>query len=112
MKFVKYHHQDRIGYIVLNRPEKRNALSPILVEELKQYLLDAEKDTKVKVIIIKAEGNTFCAGADLEYLKELQNNSYEENLEDSTNLMNLYKTIYTLKKVVIAQVNGHAIAGG
>src|SRR5690606_36418588 len=51
-------------------------------------------------------------GADLEYLQKLQHNTFEENLTDSTILMELYKKIYLLKKVVIAQVNGHAIAGG
>jgi len=110
--FAYYYTEDRIGYVVLNRPEKRNALGPELVEDLKELFSIAEEDDNCKVIVLKAEGETFCAGADLAYLKQLQNNSYEENLQDSENLKQLFEQIYTLKKIVIAQIEGHAIAGG
>lgn len=112
MNFVKYDIKERVGYITLNRPEKRNALNAAVVSELKQAFQKAESDEGVKIVVLKAEGEVFCAGADLEYLQQLQENSYEENLKDSTHLMELYKQIYNLKKVVIAQINGHAIAGG
>ncbi|MNX46034.1 2,3-dehydroadipyl-CoA hydratase [compost metagenome] len=72
----------------------------------------ASEDNAVKVVILKANGSTFSAGADLAYLQQLQQNSYEENLADSENLKTLFTTIYYLPKVVIAQVEGHAIAGG
>ncbi len=112
MNLIEYNVKDRIGYITLNRPEKRNALNPALVSELENSLEKAESDPDVKVIILKANGTTFCAGADLDYLQQLQKNTFEENIEDSRNLMMLFKKIYLLKKVVIAQVQGHAIAGG
>jgi methylglutaconyl-CoA hydratase len=112
MNFVKYHTQERVAYITLNRPEKRNALNYEVVKELKEAFAQAEKDSEAKVIVLCAEGNSFCAGADLEYLQSLQKFNHEENLKDSHHLMELYKNIYTHKKVVIAQVNGHAIAGG
>jgi methylglutaconyl-CoA hydratase len=104
--------QDRIAYIVLNRAEKRNALSPDLVLSLTNAFRQAQADPSVKVIILSANGEVFSAGADLAYLKSLQNNTYEENLADSQQLMNLFELIYTLDKVVIAQVEGAAIAGG
>jgi methylglutaconyl-CoA hydratase len=109
---VLYSVADRIATIALNRPEKRNALSPELVKLLTEKLLEAADDDEVKVIILKANGNSFSAGADLAYLQELQQYTYEENLADSNNLKNLFTTIYYLPKVVIAQVEGHAIAGG
>jgi methylglutaconyl-CoA hydratase len=112
MEFVKYEVKQRIGYITLSRIEKRNALNGQVVSELKTAFVNAEKDVQAKILVLRAEGEVFCAGADLEYLQQLQQNSYEENLKDSTNLMELFKLIYNLKKVVIAQVNGHAIAGG
>lgn len=112
MKLVDYSVKDRIGYITLNRPEKRNALSFELVDELKNAFTMAEQDDKVKVIVLKANGESFCAGADLGYLQKLQNFSREENLEDSLHLKDLFYKIYTLNKVVIAQVQGHALAGG
>jgi methylglutaconyl-CoA hydratase len=112
MSLVLYDVQDRIGFITLNRPQKRNALSHELVSELKDNFAKAEADASVKVIVLKANGEAFCAGADLAYLQQLQNFSYEENLADSNHLKELFLQIYQLKKVVIAQVQGHALAGG
>lgn len=112
MDFVQYSVRDRIGFIVLNRPEKRNALNYELVTELKDSFTRAEADPNVKVIILKATGETFCAGADLEYLRVMQKFSLEQNRTDSDHLKSLYLQIYTLKKVVVAQVQGHALAGG
>jgi methylglutaconyl-CoA hydratase len=109
---VLYSVADRIATIALNRPEKRNALNPELVTMLTEKMLEAADDDDVKIIILKANGTSFSAGADLAYLLELQDYTYEENLADSNNLKNLYTTIYYLPKVVIAQVEGHAIAGG
>ena len=112
MKLVDYSVKDRIGFITLNRPEKRNALSLELLTELKNAFDQADKDDRVKVIVLKANGETFCAGADLDGLQKLQSFSREENLEDSRHLKELFYKIYTLNKVVIAQVQGHALAGG
>jgi len=111
-KFTSLVVKDRIAYISLNRPEKRNALNAELVQNLKDTFNEAEENDDVKVIVLKANGDAFCAGADLAYLQQLQKNTYEENLADSNHLKELFEQIYTLKKVVIAQVEGHAIAGG
>ncbi|EMS34649.1 Enoyl-CoA hydratase [Mariniradius saccharolyticus AK6] len=102
----------RIGYITLNRPEKRNALNEEMVDSIKVALNMFEKDESVKVIILRAEGKAFCAGADLAYLQQLQQNSYEDNLADSRSLKDLFQKIYTYPKIIIAQVQGHALAGG
>lgn len=112
MNMVEYSVNNRIGFITLNRPEKRNALSFEMVTELKAAFEKAEKDVQVKIIVLKAKGESFCAGADLAYLQQLQQNSFEENLEDSTHLKELFLSVYRAGKVVIAQVEGHAIAGG
>jgi methylglutaconyl-CoA hydratase len=109
---VLYSVSQRIATLSINRPEKRNALNPELVSQLTAAFKKAEKDNNVKVIILRAEGGTFSAGADLAYLQQLQQNTYEENLADSENLKNLFTTIYYLPKIVIAQIEGHAIAGG
>jgi len=111
-QYAYYYAENRVGYVVLNRPEKRNALGPQLVQDLKDLFSLADNDDNAKVIVLKAEGEAFCAGADLAYLQELQNNSFEENLADSNNLKELFQQIYSLNKIVIAQVEGHAIAGG
>ncbi len=112
MDLVLFEVKNRIGYITLNRPEKRNALSQELVSELKRVLILAENNRDVKVVVLRANGEAFCAGADLAYLQQLQNFSFEENLADSNSLKELFLKIYQLNKVVIAQVQGHALAGG
>ena len=112
MSLVLYSVANQTAYLTLNRPEKRNALSPEIITELKNAFDKAEQDASVKVVVLKANGESFCAGADLNYLQQLQNFSYEENLADSQHLKELFLKIYTLKKVVIAQVQGHALAGG
>lgn len=109
---VKTSFAERIGYIELNRPEKRNALNEVMVASLKESLDLMEGDPNVKVIVIKAAGKVFCSGADLAYLQSLQKNTYEENLEDSRSLKELFYRIYTSPKVIIAQIQGHALAGG
>ena len=112
MNYVKYSTENGIGFVTLNRPEKRNALSAELVTELKAAFVALENDDRARIIVLNALGEVFCAGADLAYLQRLQGFSEKENLEDSTLLKDLLLLIYTLKKVVIAQVQGHAVAGG
>lgn len=109
---ILYDVKDRVATITLHRPEKRNALNGAMVAELRTAFRQAEDDPEVKVIILKGAGDAFCAGADLEYLQQLQLNTREENLADSKELMQLMQQIYFHDKIVIAQVEGHAIAGG
>lgn len=109
---VDYQINNRIAEITLNRPEKRNALNPELVQALTRAFLRAQDDEAVKIVVLKANGEVFSAGADLAYMQQLQHFSYEENIADSTQLKNLFETIRTLNKIVVAQVEGHAIAGG
>ncbi len=109
---LDYQVKDRLAYITLDRPNKRNALNYDLITELKEAISYAENNNKVKVIILNANGKAFSAGADLASLQQLQENSYEENHLDSLHLMELLRLIYHLNKVVIAQIEGPAIAGG
>ena len=72
---VLYQLESRIAYLTLNRPEKRNALNPEMISALKEALTKASSDSDAKVIIIRSNGTVFSAGADLEHLQKLQNNS-------------------------------------
>lgn len=112
MNTVLTHIENRIGYITLNRPEKRNAISPQLIAELDRAFSEMELNSSVKIVILKAEGKAFCAGADLDYIQKMQGFSLEENRTDSHRLKALFSKIYEFPKVVIAQVQGHALAGG
>jgi len=109
---ISYTLKDDIGLLKLNRPDKRNALHPDLVKQMKDKLNEVRDDDKVKVLIITGEGKAFCAGADLSYLSELRNFSSIENEKDSEDLAELFLMIYKFPKPTIAAVNGAAIAGG
>ncbi len=112
LRFIQYEVRNRIAFITLDRADKRNALNHDVVAELRQAFELAEQDDTAKVVVLRANGKAFSAGADLESLQAMQEYEYAENLADSTHLMQLFLQIYTLKKVVIAQVQGHALAGG
>jgi methylglutaconyl-CoA hydratase len=112
VQYITYNIENRVAYITLNRPEKRNAFNPQLVAELKQAFQQAADDAQAKVIVLRANGAIFSAGADLSVLQTMQQNTREQNFEDSQSVRNLYEMMYRLPKVIIAQVQGHAIAGG
>jgi methylglutaconyl-CoA hydratase len=111
-KYITCVNSHRVGIITLNRPEKRNALNFELISELKTAFEKYENEDQINVVILKAKGATFCAGADIGDLQQLQTYSYEQNLADSNHLKELFLKIYTLRKIVVAQVQGHALAGG
>ena len=102
----------KVGWITMNRPKKRNALSPEMVKALSDAFDQMEMDPQVKAVILQANGPAFCAGADLEYLQEMQEYSLEENLKDSQRLQSLFSKIYEFPKMVIAKIQGQALAGG
>ncbi|MEO5674888.1 MAG: enoyl-CoA hydratase-related protein [Chitinophagales bacterium] len=110
--FIRIEKENRVANITLCRSEKKNALNDALVAELTKAFTHLENDDDVKVIVLKAEGDVFSSGADLDYLQKLQNFSFEENLADSNSLRELFIGMYSNKKIIIAQVEGHAIAGG
>lgn len=111
-RHVLYNVQQRVAYLTLNRAEKLNALDPILIAELTHAVKTAEADGQVKVIVINANGTHFSIGQDPNHLMALQQASMEDNLADSHHLGNLLLSIYRCAKICIAQVEGHAIAGG
>lgn len=109
---VKYLKENQVGIISLNRPEKRNALKPELINQLKAKLNEIKSDSDVRVLIITGEGKSFCAGADLEYLDKVKDYSVIDNEKDSESLAELFLEIYNFPIPTVAAVNGAAIAGG
>lgn len=103
---------DGIAYLTLNRPEKRNALSPRLIQELTEALRDADADAAVRVVAIRGAGKDFCSGIDLSALERLAEASVLENLSDVDLLVDLFVLIRQMKKPVVALVHGRALAGG
>ncbi len=109
---IKYQTEQRVCIITLSRPDKHNALDDLMITELASAFQTAQRDAEVKVILLKGEGESFCAGADLAYMQRLMKYDFNQNQEDSNSLMRLFLQIYTQRKPVIAVVQGLAIAGG
>jgi methylglutaconyl-CoA hydratase len=110
---VLYDVADNVATLMLNRPEKRNALDDATIAELKQYFTQAEDDAAVRVIVLRGAGNDFCAGGDLSQLEKIASNaSREENLADAMNLGELFIQMRRLPKPIIAAVQGNVLAGG
>jgi methylglutaconyl-CoA hydratase len=112
MPLINFTEKDQVGILTLNRPEKRNALNPELVNEIKIKLKEIKSNEKVQVLVVTGEGSSFCAGADLEYLNKIKDFSLADNENDSRSLAELFLMIYHFPKPTIAAVNGPAIAGG
>jgi methylglutaconyl-CoA hydratase len=100
-----------VATITLNRPEKRNAISYELIEDLLAVFAEVAK-SKALVLILTGAGKAFSSGMDLENLKALTGRSPEESLRDSQIMARLFRTLYDFPKPTIAAVNGAAIAGG
>ncbi|HTK83318.1 MAG TPA: enoyl-CoA hydratase-related protein [Bacteroidota bacterium] len=109
---IEYAVSDRIATVTLNRPERRNALDDAMIKELLEVFNSANRNSEVRAVILTGSGASFCAGMDLDYLKRYSELGHNENLEDARNLMKLLSLIYTLKKPVVAAVNGPAMGGG
>jgi len=111
-----FHHllikeENGVKTITMNRPDKRNALCPLLIEELTQALNEAE-NSDCGVVILTGAGPAFCAGLDMEHLAVMKAQTPEEHRRDSENMARVLRTLYEFPKPVIAAVNGAAIAGG
>lgn len=98
--------------LVLNRPDKRNALNAELIAALKSALREADGDDAVRVVVIEGEGKDFCSGADLSALRKIAESSVMENLVDVDELAELFLLPRRMRKPVVACVRGRALAGG
>jgi methylglutaconyl-CoA hydratase len=109
---VLYSVDSSIAHVILNRPDKRNALNDELIAGVKGAFIAASKDESVRAIVLTGAGKDFCSGADLSALQKIANASVAENLEDARSLMELFLLVRQLPIPVIAAVNGRALAGG
>ncbi len=103
--------QDNVALITFNRPEKRNAISYELIDDLTRAL-DEVEHSSAQVLILTGAGKAFCSGMDLENLKSLIGRTPEQNRADSETMGRLFRSIYEFPKPTIAAVNGAAVAGG
>ncbi len=122
--FVKFDVRDRVAWITMNRPDKRNALSPELIKELHDAMLEADDLNSVSVIVLSGAGEDFCSGYDLSYGSDPKNQtdpegiyrsrigSFDDDVWTMTRKMHQMLIIQDIHKPVIAKVHGRALAGG
>ena len=100
-----------VATVALNRPEKLNAISTGMIDDLLAALAEVEAST-AHVLVLTGAGKAFCSGMDLDHLKAMATQSPVEHLQDSRHMSKLYRQVWSFSKPTIAAVNGPAIAGG
>jgi methylglutaconyl-CoA hydratase len=101
-----------LATVTMNRPDSHNALNADLIGELTRCFEEISDDERVRVIVLAGEGRSFCAGADVAYMRETTTFSYEENLEDARRMAMMFWTMDECPKPVVAKVQGAAMGGG
>ncbi len=109
---VKYEKQNRVARVTFNRPEIHNAFNATVITEMRQVFNEIEKDDNIRVVVLTGAGKSFCAGADLNWMRSVVNQSFEQNLAESYALAELFHAMYSCKRPVIGRINGAAIGGG
>jgi len=104
--------EGRVATEALARPDRRNALNAALIEELTRCFEEISADDSPRVVVLTGEGRSFCAGADVEYMRDTAGFTYEENVEDARRLSAMFAAIERCPKPVVARVRGAAVGGG
>jgi methylglutaconyl-CoA hydratase len=112
MNHLRRTQEGAVATVTLTRPDSHNALNAALVEELTRLFEELADDERVRVVVLEGEGRSFCAGADVGYMRDTARLSYEENLEDARRLATMFWVLDECPKPVVAKVGGAAIGGG
>jgi methylglutaconyl-CoA hydratase len=102
----------KMARITFSRPEVHNAFNATMIAELADAFEQVKTEPSVRVVVLTGEGKSFCAGADINWMREIIDYSYEQNLEESLLLADTLNKLYSLPKPTVAMVNGTAIGGG
>lgn len=96
----------------LNRPEIHNAFNDQMIKEMTEFFHSFHDKPEIRLVVLEGEGKSFCAGADLNWMKRMKNYSDEENYQDSVRLQLLFESINMCPVPVIAKVHGAVLGGG
>src|SRR5215470_8281603 len=103
---------DNVASVILDRPDVHNAFNDELVNQITSAFTELGQQDNVRIIVLRAKGKSFCAGADLNWMKRMVQYSYEENLADARAVGEMFLAIAKCSKPVIARVHGAALGGG
>ncbi len=112
MSDVLVHLEEGVATLTLNRAQKHNAFDAAMIQELIKHLDELSGQVNVRVLVLKAEGKSFSAGADLGWMKQMAQYTEQENREDSMELAKLMRRLYEFPKPTIAVVQGACFGGG
>ncbi len=101
-----------IAILTMNRPEVHNAFNDQMIEEFLKALKEIRNNISVRLVVLKGEGKSFCAGADLNWMKKMVDYSLEENIQDSLKLAELFQAFGNLDSPIIGLIHGAAMGGG
>lgn len=110
-KTVLIENDNNIVTVKLNRPDLHNAMNDVMIAELTNIFLKLSNSDSVRVVVIRGEGKSFCAGADLNYMKGIAGFGFEENVQDGKKLAALFSAVYKCSLPTIAMVHGAAFGG-
>jgi methylglutaconyl-CoA hydratase len=108
---IEFEVKNCIGTVFMNRPDIHNAFNSQMIKDIIECFELLNNDKEVRVVVLRGKGKSFCAGADLNYMKSIAAFGFEENYKDSLNLAKCFYTIYTCSKPTIAVVQGASIGG-
>lgn len=111
-KTIIIHRENGIATVTLNRPDVHNAFDEQMIDDLTNIFLELEEDENVKVVALKGNGSSFCAGGDLNWMKRSAEFSLEENKQDAEKLAAMVYIFYTLSKPTVVVAHGHVYGGG
>src|SRR5437660_8534672 len=101
-----------VAFVLLDRPSVHNAFNDELVRQITDAFTELGRRDDVRVIVLRANGKSFCAGADLNWMRRMVQYSYEENVADTRAVGQMFLAIAKCPKPVIARVHGAALGGG
>ncbi len=110
-KTIEIELKEQVGTIWFNRPQIHNAFNEEMIEEIIQAIEFVNANDEIRVLVLRGRGKTFCAGADLNWMRGVSNYTYNQNYAESLRLSECFYAIYTCKKPTIAMVHGAAIGG-
>ena len=100
-----------VATLTLNRPDVRNAMNPEMISEIRGVFDALSNEEDIRVIVIQGAGPGFCAGGDLNWMRDVLGQTEQEVVEDSRKLLRMYRAINDCPKLVIARLHGVAVAG-
>jgi methylglutaconyl-CoA hydratase len=111
-RLIEIEQRGAVRWLWLNRPEVRNAFNDALIGEISGAFAEVEASPEIRVVVVAARGNVFCAGADLNYMRAMSGFSHTENQTDALKVARMFHAVHSCSRPVVARVQGQAFGGG